>query len=63
MLVHHLSIDMDNIHSKVIAKQGSKSITDGVEIRKLLDFITDVIKESITHDLRDDVTYNAIITT
>ena len=63
MFVHHLAIELENIQTKVIDKQGSKSITHVVEIRKFLHFITDVIKESIRHDLIDDVTKNEILTT
>ena len=45
----------DNMQSKLIDKQGSKSITEEVKIRKLRNNISDIIKKSVTPHLTDDM--------
>ena len=47
--------------SQVIDRQGRKSITDEVKIRKFLNNIPDIIKKSITPHVTDDMAYTHIV--
>ena len=59
--IHCFATGLYYMQSKLIDKQGRKSITDEVKIRKLLHNIPDIIKKSIKLHLPDDITYNDII--
>ena len=61
MSVPRLARGRDDMRSKLIDKEGRKSITDEVKIRKLHNHILDIIKKSITAYLTDDVIYNHIV--
>ena len=61
MGVHRFARELDDMQSKLIDKQGCKSITDEVKIRKFLNNIPDIIKKSITPHLTDHMTYNDIV--
>ena len=58
MGVHRFARALDDMQSKLIDKQGRKSITEEVKIRKFLNNIWNVIKKSLTPHLTDDVTFN-----
>lgn len=60
--IHHFVRALGNTHSKLIHKQARKSITAELKIREFHNNISDVIKESITAHLPDDMTYNDILT-
>ena len=60
--VHRFARALDHMPSKLIDKQGHKSITEEVKIRKFLNNISDVIKKPLTPHLTDDMTYNQIVT-
>ena len=62
MGVYRFASALDDMQSKLIDKQGRKSITDIGEIRKFFHNISDIIKKSITPHLKDDMIYNDIIT-
>ena len=62
MGVHRFGRALDDMESKLIDKQGRTSITNDVKISKFLNNILDIIKQFITPDLTDDMTYNDIIT-
>ena len=62
MAVHRFARALDDMQSKLIHKQGHKSITEEVKIRKFLNNISDVIKKSLTPYLTDDMTFNQIVT-
>ena len=62
MGVHRFARALDDMQCKLIDKQGCKSITDEVTIRKFLNNIPDIIKKSITLHLTDNVTHNDIVT-
>ena len=61
MGVHRFTRALDDMQSKLIAKQGRKSITDVVKIRKFLNNLPDISKKSLTPHLTDDMTYNDIV--
>lgn len=61
MAIHLFARVRNDIQSKYIDKQGHKSITDEVKIRLFLDNIPNFIKRSITSHLKDNMTYNDII--
>ena len=60
--VHRFTRALNNMHSQLIDKQGWKSITDEVEIRKLLYNIPDINKMCITPHLTNDMRYQDIVT-
>ena len=62
MGVHRFARALDDIQSKVIDKQGHKSITEEVKIRKFQNNISDVITASLTPHLTDDMTFDQIVT-
>ena len=62
MVVHRYSRALDDMLSKLIDKQGYKSITEEVKIRKFLNNISAVIKKSLTPHLTDDMTFDQIVT-
>ena len=62
MGVHRFTRALDDMQSKLIDKQGHKSITEEVKIRKFLKNISDVIKKSLTPHLTDDRTFNQTVT-
>ena len=62
MCVHHFTRALYDMLSKLIDKQGHKSITEEVKIRKFLNYISDVIKKSLTPHLTYDMTFNQIVT-
>ena len=59
---HRFARVLDDVRSKSIVKEGLKSITDEIQIRKFRTNIPDIIKKSITLHLSDDMTYNDIVT-
>ena len=62
MGAHVFARALDDMQSKLIDKQGHKSIREEVKIRKFLNNISDVIKKSLTPHLTDDMTFNQIVT-
>ena len=62
MDVHRFARVLDNMQSKLIHKQGRKSITEEVKISKLRNNICNVSKKSITRHFTDDMTFNEIVT-
>ena len=62
MVVPRFARALNDMQSKLIAKQGRKSITDEVRMSKFLNNMPDIIKTSIRPHLPDDMTYNDIIT-
>ena len=62
MGVHRFARALDAMQSNLIDKQGHKSITEEVKIRKFLNNISDVIKKSLTPHLTDDMTFKEIVT-
>ena len=62
MCVHRFATTLDDMQSKSIDKQGRKSITDAVKIRKFFNNIPHIVKKSITPHLTDDMIYNDIVT-
>ena len=62
MAVHRFASALDDMQSELIDKQGRKSITEEVKIRKFLNNISDVIKKTFTPHLTDDITFNQIVT-
>ena len=59
---HRFAKALEDMQSKSIAKQGRKSITDDVKIRKFLNHIADIIKKSIIQHRTHDMTCNDIVT-
>ena len=57
-----LTRGLDNMQSKLIHKQGRKSITDELESRKFLNNSPDLIKKYITRHLTDEMTHTDIVT-
>ena len=53
---------LNEMQSKLIDRQGWKSITEEVKIRKFFNNIADVIKKSITTPVTDNMTLNEIVT-
>ena len=62
MCVHRFAIVLDDMHSKLIDKQCRQSITDEVQIRKVLNKIPDIFQKTITLHLTDYITYDDIVT-
>ena len=62
MGVHRFERAVDDMQSKLIDKQGAKSITDAVKIRKFINNIPEIIKKSITPHLPEKETNNAVVT-
>ena len=62
MCVHRFARALYKIQSKLIDKQGCKSSTDEVKIRKFLHNIPNISMKSITPHLTDHMTYNNIVT-
>ena len=62
MSVHRFDRALDDMLSKLIDKQGRKSISDEVNIWKLVYNILDIIKKCLTPHQPDDVTYNDVVT-
>ena len=62
MGIHRFARALDKMQCKLIDKEGRKSITEEVKIRKFLHNISDVIKKSLTPHLTDDMTFNQIVT-
>ena len=62
MGVHRLARALDDMQSKLIDKQGRKSITDEVKIREFLYNLADIIKKPIAPHQTDDRTYHDIVT-
>ena len=62
MGVHPFARALDDMPSKLIDKQGRRSITDEVKIQKFFNNIPDIIKKAITAHLTDDMTCNDIVT-
>ena len=62
MGVHPFARALNAMQSKLIYKQGYKSITAQVKIRKFYNNILDIIKKSITAHLTENMTYNDIVT-
>ena len=62
MGVHRFARALDDMQSKLIDKQGHKSIIEEVKISKFLNNMSDVINKSLTPDLTDDMTCNQIVT-
>ena len=60
--IHRVASALDDLQSKLIDKQGHKSIAGEVKMSKFLNNKPDIIKKSITPHLRDYVTYNDIVT-
>ena len=62
MGIHRFARALHDTHSKLIDKQGRKSITAEVKVRKFNNNISDVMKKSMTPHLPDDVIYTDIVT-
>ena len=62
MCVHNVARALDDMQSKLIDKQGHKSIRDEVKVSKFLNNMPDIIKKSITPHLANGMTHNDIIT-
>ena len=61
MAVHCFARPLDEVHRILIDKQGTKSITNEVNIRKFRNNLADVIEKSITSHLTEDMTYKDIV--
>ena len=62
MGVHRFARALDDMQRELIDKQGHKSITEEVKIRKFQNNISNVIKKSLTPHLTNDMTFNQIVT-
>ena len=61
MGVHRYTRVLDDMQSKLIDKQGCKSITDVVKISKFRNNMPDIIKKSITPHLTHNITENDVV--